>query len=115
VFILFRLQQAPLQAHAANYTLELMKMGPKDSYLCFVPNPSDPSNASVDEEPPAEAPPTHSWALLQPLTERCLYVRHHLSNLTLSSPAHVHLAPSTAKDGSRIHTATTAKFANLRS
>ncbi|KAF9069900.1 hypothetical protein BDP27DRAFT_1221642 [Rhodocollybia butyracea] len=58
----------------APYSLEHMKMGPRDSYLCLVPNPLDLSPPSEDDLN-EEITPARSWALLNPLSERCLYHR----------------------------------------
>jgi len=58
----------------SNYYLQLMKLGPRDSYLCFVPPPLDQTSAG--EEPEEQTvTPAHSWSLLQPLSGTCLYHR----------------------------------------
>lgn len=50
-------------------------MGPKDTFLCFVPNPLEsPRMDPIDEE--AELSPIRGWQLLQPLAGTCLYHRH---------------------------------------
>lgn len=56
------------------YSLEHMKMGPRDSYLCLVPKALDLSPPS-DDEGDEEITPARSWSLLQPLSGTCLYVR----------------------------------------
>ncbi|KAF9053565.1 hypothetical protein BDZ89DRAFT_1004501 [Hymenopellis radicata] len=59
-----------------SYSLEQMKMGPNDSYLCLIPKPLDPPASSAPEaEAELEVSPAHSWSLLEPLTGSCLYVR----------------------------------------
>ncbi|GLB35036.1 putative glucosidase II beta subunit-like protein [Lyophyllum shimeji] len=61
---------------AANYTLEKMKMGPKDSYLCLIPKPADNvTQVPDDQESNFELIPSRSWSLLQPLSGTCLYHR----------------------------------------
>jgi protein OS-9 len=58
-----------------NYTLQLMKMGAKSSYLCYVPQP--PESPPQPPEPSETEPSAlHSWSLLQPLSGSCLYYRH---------------------------------------
>ncbi|TFK76535.1 hypothetical protein BDN72DRAFT_954258 [Pluteus cervinus] len=57
------------------YTLERMKLGPNDSFLCLIPKPLDIPHLPLDEEPEAEITPARSWSLLQPLTGSCLYHR----------------------------------------
>ncbi|KAF8894546.1 hypothetical protein BD779DRAFT_1501670 [Infundibulicybe gibba] len=59
----------------ANYTLEHMKMGPRDSYLCLIPKPLDNQPSPPEEQQPDEdVTPARSWSLLQPLSGTCLYV-----------------------------------------
>lgn len=57
------------------YSLEYMKMGPRDSYLCLIPKPLDLSPPQSDDDPDEEIAPARSWSLLQPLAGTCLYVR----------------------------------------
>ncbi|KAF8274961.1 hypothetical protein EI94DRAFT_1768293 [Lactarius quietus] len=57
-----------------DYTIELMKMGPRDTYLCFIP-PSTKQEPQPPEESITEVPASHSWSLLQPLDGTCLYHR----------------------------------------
>jgi protein OS-9 len=59
-----------------NATLEHMKMGPGDSYICLIP-PSPDSPAPPSEERQEDVTPVQSWALLKPLSGRCLYVCLH--------------------------------------
>ncbi|XP_006458202.1 hypothetical protein AGABI2DRAFT_190556 [Agaricus bisporus var. bisporus H97] len=60
-----------------NYTLEFLKLGPKDSYVCLVPKPLDNVSSPPQEDPSdAELTPVRSWALLKPLTGTCLYHQH---------------------------------------
>jgi len=51
-----------------------MKMGPRDTYLCFIP-PSIEQDPPPPEETITEATASHSWSLLQPLDGTCLYHR----------------------------------------
>ncbi|TEB31253.1 hypothetical protein FA13DRAFT_1754770 [Coprinellus micaceus] len=61
---------------AANYTLEQMKMGSKDSYICYIPKaPDAPSTRQEEAEAEADATPARSWSLLQPLSGTCIYHR----------------------------------------
>ena len=57
-----------------DHAIEKMKMGPRDTYLCFIPAPikQDPP---AQEETITEVTASHSWSLLQPLDGTCLYVR----------------------------------------
>lgn len=66
------LKQAAMKS-ISDYTIELMKMGPRDTYLCFTPPPikQDPP---PPEETITEVTASHSWSLLQPLDGTCLYV-----------------------------------------
>lgn len=63
----------PQQEHPG-HKLELMKMGPRNSYLCLIP-PPPVDNTSIPTDEPADVTPAHTWSLLQPLTGSCLYVR----------------------------------------
>src|ERR1700744_892339 len=73
-----------------------MKMGPRDTYLCFIP-PSTKQEPQPPEESITEVTASHSWSLLQPLDGTCLYVCglsaffFRLSDLFLASPRMVHL------------------------
>ncbi|KIK59777.1 hypothetical protein GYMLUDRAFT_44231 [Collybiopsis luxurians FD-317 M1] len=57
------------------YSLEHMKMGPRDSYLCLIPKPLDLSPPPSDADPDEDFAPARSWSLLQPLSGTCLYHR----------------------------------------
>ncbi|GAW08394.1 misfolded glycoproteins degradation protein [Lentinula edodes] len=57
------------------YSLEQMKMGPRDSYLCLVPRPLEFSSSTSDVDSDEEITPARSWSLLQPLSGTCLYHR----------------------------------------
>ncbi|KAI0705822.1 hypothetical protein BC835DRAFT_1261216 [Cytidiella melzeri] len=60
---------------SSRYKLELMKMGPRASFLCLIPPPPPESTPVPAEEPTTDVTPVHSWSLLQPLSESCLYHR----------------------------------------
>ncbi|KAF5365602.1 hypothetical protein D9758_003228 [Tetrapyrgos nigripes] len=61
---------------SASYSLELLKMGPRDSYLCLIPDPLElPPEPAEDLESESALTPAHTWSLLQPLTGTCLYHR----------------------------------------
>ncbi|KAF5380935.1 hypothetical protein D9615_003883 [Tricholomella constricta] len=69
-------RQPPSPPPATNYTLELMKMGSKDSYLCLIPKPASNIPPVPDDDPSDfESTPSRSWSLLQPLSGTCLYHR----------------------------------------
>lgn len=57
-----------------NYTLEHMKMGPRDSYLCLIPHPLDNISSLEEDDLDIGVTPARSWSLLQPLSGTCLYV-----------------------------------------
>lgn len=98
---------------SADYTLEHMKMGPRDSYLCFIPAPLDLPPPSVEEEVDDNVTPAHSWSLLQPLSGTCLYVCccvHSSRRCFILTYVH----ESIANCGLPIHIATTTRYANLR-
>lgn len=66
----------PAPTSDSNYTLEYMRMGPKDSYICLIPTlPDYRAPIQEDDLPELNIPPSRSWALLQPLTGTCLYHR----------------------------------------
>ena len=60
----------PSQSHK----LELMKMGPRDSYLCLIPPPPIDNSSAPTDEATTDVTPVHTWSLLQPLAGSCLYV-----------------------------------------
>ncbi|KAG6911461.1 hypothetical protein DXG01_014535 [Tephrocybe rancida] len=66
----------PIPLQSVNYTLEKLKMGPKDSYLCLIPKPDDNIHPPSNDDPSDfESTPSRSWSLLQPLSGTCLYHR----------------------------------------
>ncbi|KAG6818188.1 hypothetical protein H0H87_000093 [Tephrocybe sp. NHM501043] len=66
----------PISQPSVNYTLEQLKTGPKDSYLCLIPKPGDNVHHPVHDDPSDyELTPSRSWSLLQPLAGTCLYHR----------------------------------------
>ncbi|KAF8231294.1 hypothetical protein L208DRAFT_1362367 [Tricholoma matsutake] len=66
----------PLSLAADDYTLEHMKIGPNESYLCLIPKPTVNLPSSSEEDiPDSEMTPGRSWSLLQPLSGTCLYHR----------------------------------------
>ncbi|KAH9484225.1 Protein OS-9-like protein [Psilocybe cubensis] len=66
--------QQPISANLS-YTLQHMRMGPRDSYVCLIPQPIDPAPPSQEDDTDADMTPARSWSLLQPLTGTCLYHR----------------------------------------
>ncbi|KAF9456781.1 hypothetical protein BDZ94DRAFT_1203843 [Collybia nuda] len=65
----------PLQSLPANYSLEQMKMGSGNSYLCLIPKSAPSTPAPPEEEEPDDLVPARGWSLLQPLAGTCLYHR----------------------------------------
>ncbi|KAF5358280.1 hypothetical protein D9756_001648 [Leucocoprinus leucothites] len=59
-----------------NLTLELLRLGPKDSYVCLIPKPLDTPPPPPEEQSDTELTPARGWALLEALTGTCLYYRH---------------------------------------
>jgi len=86
-----------------------MKMGPRDTYLCFIP-PSIKHDPPPPEDTVTEVTVSHSWSLLQPLDGTCLYV----CDVSLPSPGFMTAdrPVSIAKDGLLTPTATTLMSAN---
>lgn len=108
--LIYHLPQKQTSAGSVpDYTIQPMKMGPRDTYLCFIP-PSIEQVSPPPEETITEVTPSHSWSLLQPLDGSCLYVRD------VSPPSSGYMTPdghlSIAKDGSLTHTATIRMSAN---
>ncbi|KDR81520.1 hypothetical protein GALMADRAFT_239520 [Galerina marginata CBS 339.88] len=68
-------EPTPQSSVSANYTLEHMKMGQRDSYLCLIPKPLDNIPTVPDDDSDADVTPARSWSLLQPLAGTCLYHR----------------------------------------
>ncbi|PPQ86866.1 hypothetical protein CVT25_012585 [Psilocybe cyanescens] len=66
--------QHPISANLT-YTLEHMRMGPRDSYICLIPKPLDNTPPLQEDDSDADMTPARSWSLLQPLTGTCLYHR----------------------------------------
>jgi protein OS-9 len=64
----------PFPTKASNITLEYMKMGPDDSYICLIPPPLENSTPALEEQE-EDVTPVQSWSLLQPLSGTCLYHR----------------------------------------
>ncbi|KAF9483909.1 hypothetical protein BDN70DRAFT_873313 [Pholiota conissans] len=60
---------------AADYSLEFMKMGSRDSYLCLIPKPLENIPSLQNEDSDIDVTPARSWSLLQPLSGTCLYHR----------------------------------------
>ncbi|KAI0302092.1 hypothetical protein BC826DRAFT_904473 [Russula brevipes] len=73
---------------APEYAIELMKMGPRDTYLCFIP-PSIKHDPPPPEETITEVTASHSWSLLQPLDGTCLYHRQGWFTYTYCHNSHV--------------------------
>ena len=94
---------------APDYAIELMKMGPRDTYLCFIP-PSIEQDPPPPEETITEATASHSWSLLQPLDGSCLYV----CDVSVSSSGYMTADRnlSIARGGLLTHIATTRMSAN---
>ncbi|KAI0724074.1 hypothetical protein C8Q72DRAFT_877828 [Fomitopsis betulina] len=66
---------APGTLPTTNYSLEVMRLGPRMSYLCFIPPPPDESAAALSSEPEPDISPQYGWSLLQSLNGKCLYHR----------------------------------------
>ena len=99
----------------SNYTLEYMRMGPKDLYLCLIPKPLDHTPSVAQEDlPELETTPSRSWSLLESLSGTCLYVGPFL---VCAKSLHWLIAASIqsiGKDGLRILTAITIKSDSSR-
>ncbi|PPQ70956.1 hypothetical protein CVT24_009956 [Panaeolus cyanescens] len=67
--------EVSLPNSSQNFTLEHMKMGPRDSYICLIPKPPEHVPAPQEEDSNADMTPARSWSLLQPLSGTCLYHR----------------------------------------
>jgi len=60
---------------SGDFTLELLKLGTRDSYVCLIPKPLDnTSSPPLEEQSDTGLAPARGWALLKPLTGTCLYV-----------------------------------------
>ncbi|KAH7923498.1 hypothetical protein BV22DRAFT_1015312 [Leucogyrophana mollusca] len=64
----------PISPEHSGFTLEHMKMGEQDGFICLIP-PARESPPPVQENFDADTRLGHSWSLLQPLSGRCLYHR----------------------------------------
>lgn len=102
--------QQKMSSSSSTYSLELMKLGPRMSYLCLIPPHTEQPESTQPEEPPAEVTLAHSWSLLQPLAGSCIYV----SPLRHPSVAHECSSPlqSTVKAGSPMPTVTAHTYAS---
>ncbi|KNZ74197.1 OS-9 like protein [Termitomyces sp. J132] len=66
----------PTPQPSVNYTLEQIRLGSKDSYLCLIPRVDVTVRpASNDDSSDFEFVSSRSWSLLQPLSGTCLYHR----------------------------------------
>ncbi|KIJ16810.1 hypothetical protein PAXINDRAFT_98609 [Paxillus involutus ATCC 200175] len=66
-------QDAP-KSETSAYSLEHMRMGPNNDFLCLIP-PARDIGASAPEEFDGDETLRNSWSLLQPLSGKCLYYR----------------------------------------
>ncbi|KAI0797888.1 hypothetical protein C8Q75DRAFT_739995 [Abortiporus biennis] len=78
----------PVSVDASDFKLEVMKLGPKASYLCLIPPPPDVPVTSNDE-PSTDVTPVHTWSLLQPLAGTCLYHRQGWFTYSYCHNSHV--------------------------
>ncbi|ETW85776.1 hypothetical protein HETIRDRAFT_309786, partial [Heterobasidion irregulare TC 32-1] len=62
-------------SHMSSHSLEFMKLGPRDSYLCLIPPSTVEQNSPAPEDSHTEWTPAQGWSLLQPLTGSCIYHR----------------------------------------
>ncbi|KDQ60729.1 hypothetical protein JAAARDRAFT_560164 [Jaapia argillacea MUCL 33604] len=86
-------EQVPLStsepsSQITSHSLELMKIGPRISYLCLIPPPLDTPTPPV-EEPQQDPTPVHSWSLLQALSGTCLYHRQGWFTYSYCHNSHV--------------------------
>ncbi|KAF7793186.1 hypothetical protein EIP86_004295 [Pleurotus ostreatoroseus] len=63
------------QPELPEYKLELMKLGPKNSFLCMIPPPPVENTSIPLDDSSTDITPARTWSLLQPLSGTCLYVR----------------------------------------
>lgn len=93
-----------------------MRLGPLKSFLCLVPSPTESDTSpSIEEQVEIEEPSAaQSWSLLQPLAEKCLYVR---SFLFATMETNILLTTKTSFEtiGLLIRTATTRRSDNFTS
>ncbi|KAJ3505524.1 hypothetical protein NMY22_g17555 [Coprinellus aureogranulatus] len=52
-----------------------MKMGSKDSYICYIPKPPVSTPPRQEDQSEPDVTPARSWSLLQPLSGTCIYHR----------------------------------------
>ncbi|KAI0318645.1 hypothetical protein OF83DRAFT_1231961 [Amylostereum chailletii] len=71
-----------------SYTLEHMKLGPKNSYVCLIP-PSPEYHAAPSAEESQEVTAVHSWSLLQPLADSCIFHRQGWFTYSYCHNSHV--------------------------
>ncbi|KAG9318802.1 hypothetical protein JVU11DRAFT_903 [Chiua virens] len=62
-----------LQSDPSDYSLQHMKIGPDNEFLCLIPPAGDAGSATEDFD--GDATLRNSWSLLQPLSGKCLYHR----------------------------------------
>ncbi|KDQ18104.1 hypothetical protein BOTBODRAFT_171781 [Botryobasidium botryosum FD-172 SS1] len=67
--------QDPTATSSAESNLQLMRLGPKRNYLCFVPAAPEPPSTGWDDISAASISPSKTWALLEPLSDICLFHR----------------------------------------
>jgi len=87
---------------SGNYTLEHMKMGPRDSYLCLIPKPLENVPTAQEQDSDVDVTPARSWSLLQPLSGTCLYVCPHLSS-EYRSPSNLNSFLDTTASSGLVH------------
>jgi protein OS-9 len=61
--------------HPSDLSLERMKIGPQNSFLCLIPRAVDNTPQTSEDDLEADTTPVRSWSLLQPLSGTCLYHR----------------------------------------
>jgi protein OS-9 len=65
--------QKPSPSSFPYHSLEIIKLTPRDAYLCLIPLPLD-QPLTPSDDPPLDVMAVQSWSLLQPLYGTCLYV-----------------------------------------
>jgi len=65
----------PMSPQASDVSLERMKIGPQNSYLCLIPRALDAAPPTPEDDLETDTTPVRSWSLLQPLSGTCLYHR----------------------------------------
>ncbi|KAF8447586.1 hypothetical protein L210DRAFT_958266 [Boletus edulis BED1] len=61
------------QSETSDYSLQHMKMGPDNAFLCLIPPAHNAGTTTEDFD--GDATLRNSWSLLQPLSGKCLYHR----------------------------------------